>query len=243
MKPRTPAGYADVSGRVLRLWRYPVKSMLGEECDHIIVNERGVDGDRVFAVRDVDGKFGSGKTTHRFRKIDGLFAFRAAYDGDLPKITFPNGRSMLGDDPEIHAALSDTLGQPVTLAREVDISHLDAGPLHVLTTASLAWLRTVLPDARVEDHRFRPNVLIDVPGETQVEQGWLGKTLCIGDEVRLRVRDLTERCVMVELSQTDLPADPRILRSIARTESHFGVYAEVLMPGRIKYADHAFVVD
>jgi uncharacterized protein len=244
MKPATPAGYSHASGRVVRLWRYPVKSMLGEECDYISVNERGVDGDRAFAVRDINGNFGSGKNTRRFRKIDGLFAFRAAYDGDLPKITFPNGRSMLADDPEIHRALSATLGQPVTLARELTISHLDAAPVHLLTTASLAWLRTVLPDAQVDDRRFRPNVLIDVPGKTQIEQGWLAKTVCIGDQVRLRVSDFTERCVMVELAQSELPKDPRILKAITvAAESHFGVYAEVLTPGRIKCADRAVVVN
>src|SRR5262249_39520576 len=67
----------ETRGQVVRVWRYPVKSMLGEECAHLVVNERGVMGDRLFAVRDVDGKFGSAKTTRRFRKIDGLFGFRA----------------------------------------------------------------------------------------------------------------------------------------------------------------------
>ena len=66
--------------RVIRLWRYPVKSMLGEECGYLDVDERGAKGDRLFAVRDADGKFGSGKTTRRFRKIDGLLGFRAAYE-------------------------------------------------------------------------------------------------------------------------------------------------------------------
>jgi uncharacterized protein YcbX len=218
--------------------------MLGEECEHLVVSERGADGDRIFAVRDAAGKFGSGKTTRRFRRIDGLFAFRAVYQGDVPRVTFPDGRSMPGNDPDIHAALSGALGQPVTLGRETGTSHLDAGPLHLLTTASLAWLRAVLPDARVDERRFRPNVLIDVPGETQVERRWLAKTLRIGNDVRLRVRDLAERCVMVGLPQADLPGDSRILSSIARdAESHFGVYAEVLMPGRIKRADRVVVVD
>ena len=67
--------------------------MLGEERTHIDVNERGVEGDRLFAVRDLNGKFGSGKTTRRFRKIDGLFGFSASYHQDDPSIVFPDGRS------------------------------------------------------------------------------------------------------------------------------------------------------
>jgi uncharacterized protein len=225
---------SEASGRVIRLWRYPVKSMLGEECAYLDVDTRGAVGDRLFAVRDADGKFGSGKTTRRFRKIDGLFGFRAAYEDDAPRITFPDGRVIRGSDPNIHTALSEALGQPVTLAREAGISHLDAGPLHILTTASLAWLRALLPDAHVDDRRFRPNMLIDLRGSTQIERLWLGKTLYVG-EVILRVRDLTERCVMVNLGQADLPDDRRVLQGLGHDAGpHFGVYAEVLVAGTIE---------
>jgi uncharacterized protein YcbX len=226
------------AGTVVRLWRYPVKSMLGEELPSLDVNARGVEGDRLFAVRDLDGRFGSGKTTRRFRKIDGLFGFSTAYDDGEPAIVFPNGRRVRGSDPDVHTALSDALGQPVTLAREADISHFDDGPVHLLTTASLAWLRALLPDARVDERRFRPNILIHVPGSTQVERLWLGKTVCIGRDVRLRVSDLTERCVMVGAPQADLPDDPRVLRDMGRHAGpYFGVYAEVLIAGRINRGD------
>ena len=118
----------------------------------------------------------------------------------------------------------------------------DAGPLHLLTTASLAWLRSLLPDTRLDERRFRPNVLIDVRGDTQVERLWLGKTISIGKGVRLRVTGLTERCAMVGLSQPDLPEDPRMLRDITRNGGpHFGVYAEVLIPGRIDCGDRVRV--
>jgi uncharacterized protein YcbX len=112
---------------------------------------------------------------------------------------------MRGDHPDIHTALSNTLGQPVTLAREASISHLDAGPVHLLTTAALTWLRAVLPGANADARRFRPNLVIDVPGATQVEYGWLGKMLFVGDAVRLRVSAATARCGMVAFAQGDLP--------------------------------------
>jgi len=125
-------------GIVTRLWCYPVKSMLGEPCESLDVHTRGVTGDRLFAIRDANGKFGSGKSTRRFRQIDGLFGFQAVYAGDVPVIHFTDGRTMRGDHPDIHTALSHALGQPVTLVREASISHLDAGPVHLLTTAALA---------------------------------------------------------------------------------------------------------
>jgi uncharacterized protein YcbX len=188
-----------MTGTVAKLWRYPVKSMLGEDCEHIVLDERGVSGDRLFAVRDADGKLGSGKTTRRFRRIDGLFEYCAIDHGDVPR---------------------------VTLSRESHVSHFDAAPLHLLTTASLAWLQGGLSESRVDERRFRPNVLIDIPGETQLEREWLGKTICIGNEVRLQVRNAKERCVMVGMAQADLPDDARVLRKRAQdARSSFGIYA------------------
>ena len=231
-------------GIVTQLWRYPVKSMLGEECASLEVQTRGVTGDRLFAIRDTNGKFGSGKSTRRFRQINGLFGFQAVYAGAVPVIRFPDGRTMRGDHPDMHTALSHTLGQPVTLTREASISHLDAGPVHLLTTAALAWLQAVLPDVDADARRFRPNLVIDVPGATQVERGWLGKVLSVGDAVRLRVSAATERCGMVAFAQGELPYDARILRCITQEAArHFGVYADVLVPGRITRGDNVTVVD
>jgi uncharacterized protein YcbX len=228
---QTPAGI------VLRLWRYPVKSLLGECRESLDFDTRGVVGDRLFAVRDGQGKFGSGKTTRRFVRLDGLFGLSAAYDGPVPVITFPDRRAMRADDPRIHAALSAALGEPVTLAQEADLSHLDAGPVHVVTTASLKWLKGLLPDAHVDERRFRPNVVIDVAGQEQMEQRWLGQMLTVG-EVRLRVRVPTKRCVMVTLAQSELPADPLILRRIADDAAvQFGIYADVLVPGCVRTRD------
>ena len=226
------------TGFVSRLWRYPVKSMLGEECRCVELDGRGVSGDRLFAIRDADGRFGSGKSTRRFRHIEGLFGFRASYSAHWPDIAFPDGRRMRGDDPGIHDALSGALGIPVTLAREERVSHLDAGPVHLVSTSALAWLGSQLPDGRADERRFRPNIVVATPGVGQSELSWLGNTLRIGADVRLRVMAPTERCRMTTLAQDDLPMDPRILRCIAENaDSYFGVYAEVLKPGRVSFGD------
>ena len=224
-------------GVVSKLWRYPVKSMLGEACTTLDLDERGITGDRLFAVRDADGKLGSGKTTRRFRRIDGLFLFRAIHLGDVPEIMFPDGRRIRADDTRIHEALSAALGQPVTLVRETELSRLDAAPVHLVTEASLVRLNAALPDARIDERRFRPNLVIDSPGEQQTEE-WLGRTLCVGRDVKLRISSATERCRMVTLAQAELPDDPQILQHIARHSAlRFGLYAEVLAPGSIAWGD------
>lgn len=212
--------------------------MLGERREYLDLDQRGIRADRLFAVRDANGKIGSGKNTRRFAQIDGLLRFRAVCDGDVPTVLFPDGRAIRGENPEIHAALSDALGQPVTLIRETAISHLDAEPISILTRASLLWLQGALPDSSADARRFRPNLLLDLAGERQNEQSWIGKVLIVGDSVKLRVSASIERCRMVTLEQEDLVEDPRILRCIAQeSQFHFGLYAEVLVPGKIKRGD------
>jgi uncharacterized protein len=225
-------------GAVAKLWRYPVKSMLGEECGQLELEGRGFRGDRLFAVRDGEGKLGSGKNTRRFRVIDGLFNFHARSCGDFPEVVFPNGLTMRGDDPAIHNALSVVLGTAVTLAREVHTPHFDSSAVHIVSTAALAWLQSQLANSRIDERRFRPNIVVTTHGSAQVEQSWVGKVLRIGDCARLRITTTTERCRMTTLAQSDLPADPKVLRCIAQDAGlQFGVYAEVVEPGRVVNGD------
>lgn len=227
-----------ICGTICELWRYPVKSMLGERCEQLQMDQRGVIGDRLYAICDEAGKFGSGKTTRRFRRMDGLFRFRAAYDGELPLLTFPDGSMLRGDAPAIHAALSAQLGLPVTLSREEAISHFDAGSLHLLTTASMRTLGASLPESALDGRRFRPNILIETEAGGFPEDDWLGKEIAVGADVRLRIKGRTERCVMVTMAQDELPYDPGILRAVTHANALcLGVYAEILTPGVIRIGD------
>ncbi len=212
--------------------------MLGEACASLRVEARGVEGDRLYAVHDAEGKFGSGKNSGRLRRIDGLFGFRAASVDGIPSVRFPDGRTISASDAGIHAALSAALGLPVTLARETEVPHFDAASIHILTTASLAWLKQALPDAQVDERRFRPNLLLEAAGSGPLEQHWIGRTLQIGERLKLRVTDPTGRCRMVTLGQSELREDARVLREIAQQlDAQFGVYAEVLTPGEVRVGD------
>jgi uncharacterized protein YcbX len=95
-------------------------------------------------------------------------------------------------------------------------SFLDLFPVSVLTTSTLAQLRSLRPDSRFDERRFRMNVVVDTRDDGFVENGWPGHTLELGDTVRLTVFIPDPRCVMTTLAQDDLPKDNEILRALAQ---------------------------
>jgi len=103
--------------RVRTIWRYPVKSMAGERLEATEVTDRGVAGDRAWAVRDeVRGGIGGA------RKIAGLMKLAAEYpatpsaqDSSPATIRFEDGSTGNTGDEGIHQRLSDALDHPVTL--------------------------------------------------------------------------------------------------------------------------------
>jgi uncharacterized protein len=137
-----------VSATVLELWRYPVKSLLGERLGAIEVKPRGLQGDRRFAVTDRYGKIGSGKTTRRFRLLPGLFDLRARTEGERALVTLPDGRELHVGDPRLDRFVSRRYGDDLRVVEETSVAHHDAAPLHLLTTASLSWLQAQLPGSK-----------------------------------------------------------------------------------------------
>ena len=242
---RSPAPASPTAGgpphrvivvKVAEIRRYPIKSLLGEVLPAAAVGSRGLDGDRLWAVRDTGGKFGSGKNTRRFRRMEGLLHLRA-YGGEVPEVEVPGGARFRADDPLGHAAVSAYLGREVTLAREDAVPHHDEGPVSVITTAALRRLAE-LTGGPVEPSRFRANLLLDVPGKGFPEDDWLSRPLRVGDSVILRPQRRLTRCVMVDMAQGDLAARNDLLKLLAdRHELTFGVWATVLHPGPVAVGD------
>ena len=226
---------------VVALTRYPVKSVVGEDLTAVNVDRRGVEGDRLWAVRDADGKLGSGKSTRRFRKMDGLLSLSASYDGSTPVVAFPDGTSARGDDPAVHERLSRHVGRAVRLAREDDVPHFDEADLHLLTTSSLARIAE-LHGSPVDARRARANLLVDNGTDAGFdEDDWLGRTVRVG-EVELRILRPMERCVMVTMPQIGLPEERGLLARLGEAnESNLGLVAEVVTTGRMCVGDAVVV--
>src|SRR5919204_2576114 len=108
-------------GSVVALWRYPVKSMIGEELNASAVTDRGLLGDRAYALVDrSDGKVASAKNP---RKWPHLFDFRAAFvdaprsGAQMPpiRITLPDGTLLNSTQTDVNQRLSGVLNREVTL--------------------------------------------------------------------------------------------------------------------------------
>lgn len=224
------------------LWCYPVKSLLGESLESAVVTERGMDGDRLYALYDPNGKLASGKDTRRFKRIDGLFSLSAQRSENKITISFPDGSQVTNQDADLNSKLSSFLSHTVTLTAESDVSHLDDGPIHIITTSSLAKLHKLIPDSEVNERRFRPNIVLD-SGQDILDEDLLGKTLTSGD-VQLKIFSKTRRCRMTTLPQSGLKNSPEILKTVSKNFGlDFGVYASVLVPGHIRKGQTVEIVD
>jgi MOSC domain-containing protein len=149
---------------------------------------------------------------------------------------------------------SHTDGEPVSTLQLAALApnsgFVDLAVLHVLTTATLGALSAVAPGSSFDPRRYRPNVLLDVEGESFAEDEWVGAGLELG-AAGITVTMSTMRCVMTTLAQGELPEDRDTLRTIARhnrrkieglgTWACAGVYADVARAGVVRRGDAAVV--
>ena len=225
-----------IVGRVAALWRYPVKSMGGEELDGVDVSWHGFAGDRRWAfIRD--GQVRSGFPWLTMRERPELAHYRPRFaEPDRPDVSptvvrTPTGRELDVADP----ALAAELGSRVRVIKQ-DRGVFDAMPLSLLSTQTLASLGRLTGTA-LATARFRPNVVVEASEGDFPEDAWVGRVLRLG-ELRIRVDARDMRCVVVTIDPLTLRRDPAILRVIAQErDARVGVYASTVQPGRVAVGD------
>ena len=273
---------------VATVYRYPVKSMMGETLSEADIGEAGIPGDRGWAVRDEKrGGIRGGK------KIPQLMTLAAKSGTAAPLITAADGNSASASYERINDWLSDKLNHPVTLwpllpADQLDHyrrgapdtedfeqelravfgrlpdeplpnlagfeellefesppgTYFDAFPISIISQQSLNTMNQLEGESRFDVRRFRPNLLVDVPGSDHPfpEQAWVGKTLAIGS-VTLKIDTTCPRCVMTTHGFDDLPQDPQIMRNlVANSEGNLGIYASVVKVGKVATGDSVTVM-
>ena len=239
--------------RVVSLWRYPVKSMQGEELATATIDELGIEGDRQWALVDL----GTGLALTA-RRVPELLYATARLVGDDVEITLPDGSVAIDD-----AALSAWLG------RDIELRHAGGevrGRYEIAADfedeAGSPWFEWDGPDGTFHDsgktrvsiigtgtigtwdrRRFRGNVLIDTDG-IDVEQGFVGHRIAAGSVVADVVKAI-DRCVMTTRPQPGgIERDLDVLRTInAERGTHLGVGTLIVQPGAIAVGDDLRVLD
>ncbi len=231
-------------GTVATLYRYPVKSMLGEGCGALAVSQRGAAGDRAWAILDAaTGKVASAKRPKLWRGLLGCGA-RTLDDGAV-EISLPDGAVHRAGDPALDDRLSALTARAVRLsgtppaAVEIDRSHPEAqlaAGLDADVASDILVLGAAAPPGSFLDYaplhlvtsatldgldggeaaRYRPNIVIRSPSGTAwfPENAWLGGTLQVGEAI-LRVILQTPRCAVPALAHGALPSRPGALRTAA----------------------------
>jgi uncharacterized protein len=154
------------TGHLAEIWRYPVKSMIGERLDHVAVGSLGLAGDRGWAVRDeVRGGIRGAK------KIAGLMQCAARYlepdarELAAPEIRLPSGESLRADDPDAAARLSVAVGTTVTLWPRRPASDLDhyrrGAPDHADMETEMRSVFGRTPDEPLPDFMVFPPELFE----------------------------------------------------------------------------------
>lgn len=233
-----------------QMWRYPVKSLGGEQVGECWAGTRGLAGDRAWAVQDADGKLGSGKNSRRFRRMTGLLGLRARYPEEpgvdravAPVLTGQDGTDYPVAGGAADAFVRQLTGLPgVRVRRDTGIMHFDEVPLTMVGTATLEWLAAQVPGVAVDVRRLRPNLLVRT-GEPFAEESWLGRRVQIGTGERAvhAVFDrVLQRCVMVGMAQPGLPESGEVLKRIGQRENHplcLALGGMITRPGTIRSGD------
>ena len=182
---------------VKELWRYPVKSMAGEQLQTARLTGEGIDGDRRIQVQDKRGR------TVTSRTHPGLLGFAATLDSDGNALV--DGKPWTGTD--VLSAVHKIVGPGARLVQDDSLDRFDILPLLVATDGAIAEFGR-------DRRRLRPNIVIGgVMGLEERE--WEGGRLRIGD-VTIRIHDLRGRCIMTTFDPDTLAHDPNVLRDIVK---------------------------
>jgi MOSC domain-containing protein len=231
-------------GTVKQIWRYAVKSMAGEQISSCNVGTLGIPADRGWALRDeTTGRITTGSRLPLLMQCEAFYR-ESPSAGAIPHVVmrFPNGVEVASDEGDVNARLSELLDRSVSLwalqpALAPHITHFDAFPIHLLTTASLHAMQRFNASAMWDVRRFRPNFFIETDDHVAglVEFDWSVVRLG-GVELKCEMR--TERCAMATNAQKGIPKDPSVLRSLVEVaDQDLGVYASVVKPGEVRVGD------
>jgi hypothetical protein len=260
----------SVVGKVESLWRYPVKSMRGEEMDEVFASFSGIYGDRLFAFESSASPKGFPYLTAReqTRLLQYRPHFRDPAKAARPinlteaqkmganpvwadrselmvDVETPDGRTVAIDDPALIDMLRTDIDQKhqLTLMRS-DRAMTDCRPVSIFSLQSARQLADET-GTTIDKRRFRANVYVDLTSaQGFAENEFVGKSLRIGPKVVVTVLERDARCMMITLDPDTGEKTPAILKKVAQAhEGMAGVYGAVMVEGMLHKGDSIEVLD
>ena len=259
-------------GTIESLWRYPVKSMRGEELEEMFAGYAGVYGDRLFAFASSSSPKGfpffTGREQrqmirYRPRYRDPGKAARPVNLGEAEKLSpninpvsagpselmidveTPEGRTFAIDDPALTEHLRAGLEREhkLTLLRS-EKAMTDCRPLSILSVQSTRRLEEET-GASVDQRRFRANVYLDLASSAGFDEDqFVGRSLRLGSKVVVSVLQRDARCMMITLDPDTAEKTPAILKQVAQAHDGMaGVYGAVLVEGTLRKGDSVELLD
>jgi MOSC domain-containing protein len=254
----------SIIGKVESLWRYPVKSMRGQELDEMFAGYAGVYGDRLYAFESSASPKGfpffTGRDQRQMIRYRARFrnpekAARPVNLGEAEKsganpisagasdlmidVETPDGKTFAINDPGLIDNLRASLEEShkLTLLRS-DKAITDCRPLSIFAVQSAKKLGEETGVA-VDKRRFRANIYVDLTSaDGFAENEFVGRSLRIGSKVTVAVLERDPRCMMITLDPDTAEKTPAILKAVAQAhEGMAGVYGAVLVEGTLRKGD------
>ena len=257
-------------GKVDSLWRYPVKSMRGEELDEAFAGYPGIYGDRVFAFKSSASATGFPYFTARqqrtllqyrprFRYPDkaarpvnltdaekmGAGPLSADISELMVDVETPDGKKLAIDDPILmHILRSDVDPKHELTLMRSHRAMTDCRPMSIFSLQSARQL-TEETGMSVDKRRFRANVYVELTSDQGFgENELVGRSLKIGPKVVVTVLERDPRCMMITLDPDTGEQAPAILKKVAQAhEGMVGVYGAVMVEGMLHKGDSVEVMD
>jgi hypothetical protein len=254
----------SIVGKVESLWRYPVKSMRGEELDEAFAGFSGIYGDRLFAFKSSASPKGFPYFTAReqtkllqyrprFRYPDkaarpvnlseaesmGANPLSADPSELVVDVETPDGRTLAIDDPALMEMVRTDIDQKHQLAlMRSERAMTDCRPFSMFSLQSARQLaeETGTP---MDKRRFRANVYVDLAsGQGFAENDFVGRSLRIGPKAVVTILERDPRCMMITLDPDTGEKTPAILKKVSQAHDGMaGVYGAVIVEGMLHKGD------
>jgi uncharacterized protein YcbX len=259
-------------GTVESLWRYPVKSMGGEEIGEVFMGFSGIYGDRCFAFKNSAARKGfpylnatakpemlryqpkfrfpdrAGKPLNLVEamKIEpGVNPANAEPDDLILDVMTPSGAIVAVDDPALIEMLGNGLrGENDIALTRSDRALTDCRPISLISLETIEQIEAEM-GIPIDKRRFRSNIYFKLAsGKGFAEDEWVGRRLRIGSKAEVMVLERDPRCKMISLDPDTAEHNPEVFRKVVQDHDNFaGVYCAVLVEGMLTRGDWIEVLD